>query len=63
MHRFLPNHPRFIARTVMVENNDIEKAMQIVNGIMTNEGLFKRFARQFTSHFFDLLTVCRVDFK
>ena len=39
----MPNQTRWIARTVMVENNDIEKGMQVLNGIMSSEGLFQRW--------------------
>jgi len=27
----------------MVENNDVDKAMKVVNGLMSNEGLYQRW--------------------
>lgn len=43
LQRFLPNQTRWIARTVMVENNDVDTAMGVLNGIMSNEGLTQRW--------------------
>jgi len=34
---------QWIARTVMVNNNDIDEAMLILNGIMQREGMTKRW--------------------
>lgn len=34
---------QWISRTVMVKNNDVDEAMQILNGIMMREGLTKRW--------------------
>ena len=41
--KHLPNQTRWIARTVMVEENDIDKGMKILNGIMSSEGMFQRW--------------------
>jgi len=34
---------QWLSRTVMVQNNDVEGAMQVLNGIMANEGMLKRW--------------------
>ena len=34
---------QWIARTVMVQNNNVDEAMQILNGIMLREGMTKRW--------------------
>ena len=38
-----PNQTQWIARTVMVKNNDIDSAFTILNGIMATEGLTRRW--------------------
>jgi len=37
------NQQQWIGRTVMVENNDVESAMKVLNGIMAQEGLYQRW--------------------
>ena len=34
---------QWISRTVMVKDNDVDEAMQVLNGIMTREGMLKRW--------------------
>ncbi|XP_040563755.1 small ribosomal subunit protein bS21m [Lepeophtheirus salmonis] len=43
LFRFAKNQTKWIARTVMVENNDVEKAMKVLNGIVANEGILQRW--------------------
>lgn len=38
-------HPRFIARTVLVINNDIEAACKILNRILGREGILDQYRR------------------
>ncbi|XP_033222456.1 28S ribosomal protein S21, mitochondrial [Belonocnema kinseyi] len=38
-------HPFFIARTVLVRNNDVEGACRILNRIMGREEIFDQFRR------------------
>nr|CAH0113694.1 unnamed protein product [Daphnia galeata] len=38
-------HAKFIARTVLVQNNDIEQACRIINRIMGSEGWFDQYRR------------------
>ncbi len=33
----------FISRTVMVRDNNVEEAMKMLNGIVANEGILKRW--------------------
>jgi len=33
----------FLSRTVMVQENKVEEAMKILNGIVANEGILKRW--------------------
>ena len=37
------NTTQWLGRTVMVQGNDVEQAMNVLNGIMANEGMIKRF--------------------
>merc|ERR1712029_1043875 len=37
------NTTQWLGRTVMVQGNDVEQAMNVLNGIMANEGMVKRF--------------------
>nr|ACO11142.1 Mitochondrial 28S ribosomal protein S21 [Caligus rogercresseyi] len=43
LFRHVSNQTRWISRTVMVENNEVEKAMKILNGIVANEGILARW--------------------
>ena len=43
LNKHLPNQTQWIARTVMVKNNDIDTAMSALNGIMASEGLMQRW--------------------
>uniref|UniRef100_A0A7E4W9E7 30S ribosomal protein S21 n=1 Tax=Panagrellus redivivus TaxID=6233 RepID=A0A7E4W9E7_PANRE len=38
-------HPRFMNRTVLVENNDIEGAFNLLNRLMDSEGMLKVIRR------------------
>lgn len=38
-------HPSFIARTVMVKNNDIEGACRILNRILGREDILDQYRR------------------
>lgn len=38
-------HASFIARTVLVQNNDIEAACRVLNRILGREGIFDQFRR------------------
>lgn len=38
-------HPYFLARTVMVHNNDVETACRILNRILGREDIFDQFRR------------------
>ena len=40
---YMKRQVQWVSRTVMVKNNDIDEAMQVVNGIMSREGLLKRW--------------------
>jgi len=40
---YMKRQVQWVSRTVMVRNNDIDEAMQVVNGIMTREGMLKRW--------------------
>jgi len=40
---YMKKQTQWISRTVMVKNNDVDEAMQILNGIMMREGLTKRW--------------------
>ena len=40
---YMKKQVQWISRTVMVKNNDIDEAMQILNGIMSREGMLKRW--------------------
>lgn len=33
----------WVARTVMVKENNVEEAMKVLNGIMSREGMLKRW--------------------
>jgi len=37
------NQTRWISRTVMVKENNIDDAMKVLNGIMANEGMMQRW--------------------
>ncbi|XP_071541639.1 small ribosomal subunit protein bS21m isoform X2 [Panulirus ornatus] len=39
MHKYT----QFVARTVLVKNNNIEEGMRVINRIMGKEGLFNRY--------------------
>ncbi|KZC04659.1 PREDICTED: 28S ribosomal protein S21, mitochondrial [Dufourea novaeangliae] len=41
----IPRHAQFIARTVMVQNNDVEKACRLLNNILGREQIFEQFRR------------------
>ena len=41
---FVSDQQNWVGRTVMVENNDVDKAMSVLNGIMIQEGLFQRWS-------------------
>ena len=43
LRNHLPNQTQWIARTVMVQDNDVDKAMTLLNGIMANEGMYQRY--------------------
>lgn len=38
-------HPSFIARTILVQNNDVEAACRILNRILGREGILEQFRR------------------
>lgn len=38
-------HAKFIARTVMVQDNNVEEACRVVNRIMGSEGWFDQYRR------------------
>lgn len=38
-------HTRFIARTVIVENNNIESACRVINRVLGKEGIFDQYRR------------------
>lgn len=38
-------HIKFIARTVFVQNNNIEEACRLLNRILGKEGIFDQFRR------------------
>ena len=40
---YMKRQVQWISRTVMVKNNDVEEAMQVLNGIMSREGMLKRW--------------------
>ena len=40
---YMKRQVQWVSRTVMVQNNDIDGAMQVLNGIMSREGLLKRW--------------------
>ena len=40
----ISDQQNWVGRTVMVENNDVDKAMSVLNGIMIQEGLFQRWS-------------------
>ena len=40
---YMKKQVQWISRTVMVKNNDIDEAMQVLNGMMTREGMLKRW--------------------
>ena len=40
---YWPNQTKWIARTVMVNENKVEESMNILNGIMHSEGMTKRW--------------------
>jgi len=41
----LKRHPRFVARTVLVKDNEIEDAMRILNRILGSEGWIEQWRR------------------
>ncbi|XP_065569646.1 small ribosomal subunit protein bS21m-like [Artemia franciscana] len=41
----IPQNIKFIARTVLVKDNNVDDAMKIVNRIMGSEGLLDQFRR------------------
>ncbi|KAI6190659.1 Mitochondrial Ribosomal Protein, Small [Aphelenchoides bicaudatus] len=47
------SHPKFLTKTIMVENNDVDHAFQLLNKMMEREGLLKiirdtvRFQKQY----------------
>lgn len=38
-------HPKFLARTVLVQNKDVDGACRILNRILGKEGIFEQFRR------------------
>lgn len=38
-------NPRFISRTVLVQNKDVDAACRVLNRIMGKEGMFDQFRR------------------
>ena len=40
---YMKKQVQWISRTVMVKDNDVDEAMQVLNGIMTREGMLKRW--------------------
>lgn len=38
-------HSRFIARTVIVQNNNVEDACRVINRILGKEGIFDQYRR------------------
>jgi len=44
LKRYLDRQPaNYVSRTVMVRDNNVEEAMKVLNGIMNNEGMLKRW--------------------
>ena len=41
--KYLSNQTKWISRTVMVKDNNVEDAMKVLNGIMANEGMLQRW--------------------
>ena len=41
--KYMRNQTKWISRTVMVQDNGIEDAMKVLNGIMANEGMMQRW--------------------
>ncbi|XP_018020870.1 28S ribosomal protein S21, mitochondrial isoform X2 [Hyalella azteca] len=42
-HISLRSFPKFVGRTVMVKDNDVESSMRLINRIMSEEGMLKRY--------------------
>ena len=40
---YMKKQVQWVSRTVMVKENNIDEAMQVLNGIMSREGLLKRW--------------------
>lgn len=38
-------HARFIARTVLVQNNNVEDACRVINRVLGKEGIFDQYRR------------------
>ena len=38
-------HAQFLARTVMIQDNNVEKASRLLNNILSKEGIFEQFRR------------------
>lgn len=38
-------HAQFLARTVMIRDNNVEKASRLLNNILSKEGIFEQFRR------------------
>ncbi|KAK1125223.1 hypothetical protein K0M31_005596 [Melipona bicolor] len=38
-------HAQFLSRTVMVQNNNVEKANRLLNTILSKEGIFEQYRR------------------
>ncbi|XP_020288032.1 28S ribosomal protein S21, mitochondrial [Pseudomyrmex gracilis] len=41
----LARHVQFISRTVLVQNNDVDKACRVLNRILAKEDIFGQFRR------------------
>jgi len=39
-------HPEFLAKTVLVKNNDVDTAFKLLDRILRQEGVFERFRRE-----------------
>ncbi|XP_043505926.1 28S ribosomal protein S21, mitochondrial [Polistes fuscatus] len=39
----LRRHTQFLARTIFVKNNDVEKAARTMNRILSSEGIFQQY--------------------
>ncbi|XP_043526148.1 28S ribosomal protein S21, mitochondrial [Frieseomelitta varia] len=41
----MAKHAQFLGRTIMVQNNNLEKANRLLNSILSKEGVFEQYRR------------------